>query len=127
MGIIYERRHTRMIADFGGLSRPMPNYAIYFMIIALSSMGLPAMNGFIGEFTILSGAFDRNWVWALLGATGIILGAAYMLWMYQRVFYGKTDERAEQGSAGPEFARKTHADSAHRPCFLDRPLPQAVF
>ena len=89
VGIIYERRHTRMIADFGGLSQSMPNYAIYFMIIALSSMGLPAMNGFIGEFTILSGAFDRNWVWALLGATGIILGAAYMLWMYQRVFYGK--------------------------------------
>jgi NADH-quinone oxidoreductase subunit M len=96
VGVIYERRHTRMISEFGGLSQSMPNYAIYFMIIALSSMGLPAMNGFIGEFTILSGAFDRSWIWALLGATGIILGAAYMLWMYQRVFYGKVTNEANK-------------------------------
>jgi NADH-quinone oxidoreductase subunit M len=97
VGIIYERRHTRMMEEFGGLSHQMPNYAIYFMIIALSSMGLPAMNGFVGEFTILAGAFDRNWLWAAIGASGVILGAAYMLWMYQRVFYGKLENEKNKG------------------------------
>jgi NADH-quinone oxidoreductase subunit M len=88
VGIIYERRHTRMIAEYGGISKQMPVFATYFLIITMSSIGLPALNGFIGEFTILVGAFARNWVWATFGALGIVLGAAYMLWMYQRVFFG---------------------------------------
>jgi NADH-quinone oxidoreductase subunit M len=88
VGIIYERRHTRLIAEYGGLSAVMPRYATIFLIITMSSIGLPALNGFVGEFTILVGAFDRNWLWALAGAVGIVLGAAYMLWMYQRVFFG---------------------------------------
>jgi NADH-quinone oxidoreductase subunit M len=88
VGIIYERRHTRMIAEYGGISKQMPVYATYFLIITMSSIGLPALNGFIGEFTILVGAFARSWVWATFGALGIVLGAAYMLWMYQRVFFG---------------------------------------
>jgi NADH-quinone oxidoreductase subunit M len=88
VGIIYERRHTRLIAEYGGLSAVMPRYATIFLIITMSSIGLPALNGFVGEFTILVGAFDRNWLWALAGAIGIVLGAAYMLWMYQRVFFG---------------------------------------
>src|SRR5215469_8314265 len=89
VGIVYERRHTRMIAEYGGLARQMPLYATYFLIMALSSMGLPLLNGFIGEFTILQGAFARNSWWAFYAATGIVLGAAYLLWLYQRIFFGE--------------------------------------
>ena len=88
VGIVYERRHTRMIADFGGLSKSMPVYATVFMIMTLSSIGLPLLNGFIGEGMILMGSFQA-FPWAAVVATlGIILGAAYMLWMYQRVMFG---------------------------------------
>jgi NADH-quinone oxidoreductase subunit M len=89
VGIVYERRHTRLIAEYGGLARPMPIYATYFMIMALSSMGLPLLNGFIGEFSILQGAFAKSFWWALWAGTGIILGAAYLLWLYQRIFFGE--------------------------------------
>jgi NADH-quinone oxidoreductase subunit M len=87
--MIYERRHTRLIADFGGLSKVMPIYAVFFMIVTLSSIGLPGTNGFVGEFLILLGAFQSNVVYGVLAATGVILGAAYMLWMFQRVMFGK--------------------------------------
>ena len=88
VGIIYERRHTRMIADFGGLSKTMPVYATIFMLMTMSSIGLPLLNGFIGEGLILMGAFQA-FPWAAVVATlGIILGAAYMLWMFQRVMFG---------------------------------------
>jgi len=89
VGIIYERRHTRMIADYGGLAKVMPIYAMLFMIITMASIGLPTLNGFIGEFTILMGAFTVSTAWAVLAATGIVLGAGYMLWMYQRAFFGE--------------------------------------
>jgi NADH-quinone oxidoreductase subunit M len=88
VGIIYERRHTRMIADYGGISAKMPAFATVFLIVTMSSIGLPTLNGFVGEFTILVGAFNRVWWWAVFGALGIVLGAAYMLWLYQRVFFG---------------------------------------
>jgi NADH-quinone oxidoreductase subunit M len=88
VGIIYERRHTRMIAEYGGISAVMPIFATVFLIITLSSIGLPALNGFIGEFTILIGAFNRTWWWGVFAGAGIVLGAAYMLWLYQRVFFG---------------------------------------
>jgi NADH-quinone oxidoreductase subunit M len=88
VGVIYERRHTRAIADYGGISQVMPLYATVFLIITMSSIGLPTLNGFIGEFTILVGAFQRVWWWGVIAALGIVLGAAYMLWMYQRVFFG---------------------------------------
>ena len=91
VGMIYERRHTRMIAEYGGLAKQMPKYATLFLIAALSSMGLPALNGFIGEFTILLGAANRSIVWAAFAALGIVLGAAYLLWLYQRVFWGPLD------------------------------------
>ncbi|HEV8582631.1 MAG TPA: NADH-quinone oxidoreductase subunit M [Thermoanaerobaculia bacterium] len=97
VGIIYERRHTRMIADYGGLSSEMPLYATAFLIITLSSIGLPTLNGFVGEFTILVGAFHRVWWWGLLAAIGIVLGAAYMLWMYQRVFFGPLTNSENKG------------------------------
>ena len=89
VGMIYERRHTRLIADFGGLSKVMPIYAVFFMIVTLSSIGLPGTNGFVGEFLILLGAFQSNVVYGVLATTGVILGAAYMLWMFQRVMFGK--------------------------------------
>jgi NADH-quinone oxidoreductase subunit M len=88
VGVIYERRHTRMIAEYGGISARMPVFATIFLIITMASIGLPTLNGFVGEFFILVGAFSRSWLWALFGALGIVLGAAYMLWMYQRVFFG---------------------------------------
>jgi len=96
VGIIYERRHSRMIADYGGLAKQMPMYATLFLIAALSSMGLPALNGFIGEFTILTGAANRNIWWAVFAAVGIVLGAAYLLWLYQRVFWGPLDNPANK-------------------------------
>ena len=96
VGMIYERRHTRMIAEYGGLAKQMPMYAALFLIAALSSMGLPALNGFIGEFTILLGAANRSLLWASLASIGIVLGAAYLLWLYQRVFWGPLDNPANQ-------------------------------
>jgi NADH-quinone oxidoreductase subunit M len=88
VGIIYERRHTRLISEFGGLATPMPNFAAIYLIITLSSLGMPILNGFIGEFTILQGAFVVNKAWAAWGTLGIVLGAAYLLWLYQRVMFG---------------------------------------
>jgi len=89
VGMIYERRHTRMIEDFGGLWKQMPIFAAFFMVVTLSSIGLPGLNGFVGEFLILVGTFKAKTVYAILAATGIILAAAYMLWMYQRVMFGE--------------------------------------
>ncbi len=96
VGIIYERRHSRDIADYGGLAKQMPMFATLFLIAALSSMGLPALNGFIGEFTILLGVANRNIWWAVFAAIGIVLGAAYLLWLYQRVFWGPLDNPANR-------------------------------
>jgi NADH-quinone oxidoreductase subunit M len=88
-GILYERRHTYEISDFGGLATPMPKYAGFFLFIVLASVGLPLLNGFIGEFLVLSGAFQARPIYGILGATGVIWSAGYLLWMYQRVFFGK--------------------------------------
>jgi NADH-quinone oxidoreductase subunit M len=88
VGFIYERRHTREISDFGGVAQSMPVFATVFAIAVFSSAGLPLLNGFIGEFTILSGAFAVNRTWAVSGALGIVLGAAYLLWLYQRTMMG---------------------------------------
>ena len=78
-----------MIADFGGLSKVMPIFATFFMIVTLSSIGLPGLNGFVGEFLILLGAFRAEPLWTVFGALGVILAAVYMLWMFQRVMFGK--------------------------------------
>jgi len=88
-GILYERRHTYEISELGGLATPMPQYAALFLFIVLASVGLPLLNGFIGEFLVLSGAFQANPWYGILGATGVIWSAGYLLWMYQRVFFGK--------------------------------------
>jgi NADH-quinone oxidoreductase subunit M len=91
VGMIYERRHTRLISDFGGLAHVMPVFAAIFLIVTLASIGLPGTNGFVGEFLILLGTFKTNVTYAVIGTTGIILAAVYMLWMVQRVFYGTVD------------------------------------
>src|SRR5205085_3625454 len=88
VGMLYERRHTFEISEFGGLAVPMPVYATFFVFITLSSIGLPLLNGFIGEFLVLSGAFQAHPVYGILGATAVIWSACYMLWMVQRVFFG---------------------------------------
>ena len=102
VGVIYERRHTRQISDFGGLAHGMPVYATFFMIATLASVGLPGMAGFIGEFLILFGTFGSETLpharlMVVLAATGVVLGAIYMLWMYQRVFFGKLSNEKNKG------------------------------
>jgi NADH-quinone oxidoreductase subunit M len=89
VGMIYERRHTRLIAEFGGISKVMPLFAVFFMIFTLSSIGLPGLNGFVGEFLILLGTFEVFPVYAVIAASGVIFAACYMLWMFQRVMFGK--------------------------------------
>ncbi len=96
VGILYERRHTRMIADFGGLARVIPVFTAVFMIVTLSSIGLPGLNGFVGEFLILVGTFRVNVLYAALGTAGIILAAVYMLWMFQRVMFGTVTQEANR-------------------------------
>ncbi len=88
VGMIYERRHTRQIAELGGLAKPAPLLAAVFMVVMLSSVGLPGLNGFIGEFLVLIGAFVAHRWWAVVAAAGVILAAVYLLWAYQRVFHG---------------------------------------
>ena len=96
VGMIYERRHTRMIEDFGGIFKVMPIYATFFMIVTLSSIGLPGTNGFVGEFLILLGTFKFNITYAVIATFGIVLAAAYMLWMFQRVVWGKVENPENQ-------------------------------
>ncbi len=91
VGIIYERRHTRNVADFGGLSHIMPGYAAIFLAMTMTAIGLPLLCVFISEFLSLRGAFEANPYWAAWGALGLILNASYMLWLYQRMFFGQID------------------------------------
>ena len=91
VGIVYDRRHTREISEYGGLSKVMPVYAAIFLIMTMSSIGLPTLNGFIGEFLILQGVFVASKVWAAFAASGVVLGAAYMLYLYQRTMFGKIE------------------------------------
>jgi NADH-quinone oxidoreductase subunit M len=88
-GILHERRHTYEISEFGGLASTMPVYAASYLFIVLASVGLPLLNGFVGEFLVLSGAFQDRPIYGILAATGVIWSACYLLWMYQRVFYGQ--------------------------------------
>ena len=94
VGIVYERRRTREISEYGGLSKSMPVFAAIFLVMTMSSIGLPALNGFIGELLILQGVYVVNKAWAAVAATGIILGAAYMLWLFQRTMFGRIENPA---------------------------------
>jgi NADH-quinone oxidoreductase subunit M len=100
-GILYERRHTYEISEFGGLATPMPAYSTFFLFVVLASVGLPLLNGFIGEFLVLSGAFQAKMWWGVVGATGVIWSACYLLWMYQRVFFGVI--KHEENSSLPDL------------------------
>jgi NADH-quinone oxidoreductase subunit M len=102
VGVIYERRHTRMLADYGGIARTMPVYATLFIIAMLSSVGLPGLNGFVGEFLILAGTFQDSPIAATIAATGVILAAIYLLWLIQRVFFGPIT--VEENKSIPEIA-----------------------
>jgi len=94
VGVLYDRRHTRMIDEFGGIANRMPLYAAVFMIVTLSSIGLPGLNGFVGEFLVLLGAFGTNKARAAVASLGVVLSAVYMLWLYQRVMWGElTNEK----------------------------------
>jgi NADH-quinone oxidoreductase subunit M len=107
VGVIYDRRHTRLIQEFGGLANRMPVYAAFFMIVTLSSIGLPGLNGFVGEFLVLLGTFGVNRVRGTVAAVGVILSAVYMLWMYQRVMWGKIEN--ERNATLPDLAGREHA------------------
>ena len=96
IGMLYERRHTRMIADLGGVAKPMPVFAACFGIVTMSSIGLPMLNGFVGEFLILLGVFLAHPVMAVLATTGVVLSAVYMLWMFRRVMFGPVDHAENQ-------------------------------
>jgi NADH-quinone oxidoreductase subunit M len=107
VGVVYERRHTREISEYGGLSKVMPVYATVFLVMTMSSIGLPALNGFIGEFLILQGVFVASKMWAAFAAAGIVLGAAYMLYLYQRTMFGKIENPKNErlmDLSGREFA-----------------------
>ena len=93
VGVVYERRHTREISEYGGLLQVMPIFTLVFGLATLSSMGMPPLNGFIGEITILQGAYQMSFNWAFWAAVGIALGAAYLLWLFQRTMLGEVKEK----------------------------------
>lgn len=94
VGMLYDRRHTRLISEFGGLATSLPVYSTFFLIVALSSLGLPLLNGFVGEFLIIVGSFSSHAAYTAFATVGVVLAAVYLLWMYQRVFYGEiTNEK----------------------------------
>jgi NADH-quinone oxidoreductase subunit M len=107
VGMLYDRRHTFEMSQFGGLATPMPKLAAFFLFVALSSLGLPMLNGFVGEFLILLGTYQVHWNWAAWAATGVILSACYLLWSYQKVFYG--DITVEKNRALPDVSSRERA------------------
>jgi NADH-quinone oxidoreductase subunit M len=107
VGMMYERRHTRMIADYGGLARVMPAFAAVLTLVSLSSIGLPGTNGFVGEFLVLLGAFRTQPVAAAIATTGVIFAAAYLLWALQRIIYHQVDK--PENERLPDLTRREYA------------------
>ena len=107
VGMLYDRRHTFEMSEFGGLATPMPRLAAFFLFVALSSLGLPMLNGFVGEFLILLGTYQVHWNWAAWAATGVILSACYLLWSYQRVFFGEIT--VEKNRTLPDISARERA------------------
>jgi NADH-quinone oxidoreductase subunit M len=137
VGLMYERRHTREIAEYGGLWTPMPAFSIVFLLAAVSSMGLPPLNGFVGEVRILSGAFEMSVYWALWAGVGIVLTVAYLLWCYQRISLGETGEKnrllkdltvREWVVVGPLLIAAIGIGVYPQPAFemLERPVKQII-
>jgi len=107
VGMLYERRHTRLISEYGGIMKVMPMFAALFLLVALSSMGVPGLNGFVGELLILIGAFKASLAFGMVATIGLILGAIYLLWMYRRVMYGQITKAENQNlkdMTGREYA-----------------------
>jgi NADH-quinone oxidoreductase subunit M len=104
VGMLYDRRHTFEISEYGGLATPMPRLSAFFLFAALSSLGLPILNGFVGEYLILLGTYAANWKWAAWAASGVILSACYLLWAYQRVFFGEVTH--EKNRALPDTSAR---------------------
>jgi NADH-quinone oxidoreductase subunit M len=121
VGMLYERRHSLEIRDFGGVATPAPWLATVFLITTLASIGLPVLNNFVGEFLVLQGAAIANFSWAVFAAIGVILSACYMLWMYQRVFLGRAPGMAASTGHGhghgaphdPDTAAQADAHASH--------------
>ena len=104
VGMLYDRRHTFEIKEYGGLATPMPRLSAFFLFAALSSLGLPMLNGFVGEYLILLGTYVVHWKWAAWASTGVILSACYLLWSYQRVFFGEITR--EKNRTLPDASRR---------------------
>jgi NADH-quinone oxidoreductase subunit M len=104
VGMLYDRRHTHDISEFGGLATPMPTLAAFFLFVSLSSLGLPMLNGFVGEFLILNGTFQQHGRWAVFATIGVIFSALYLLWAYQRTFFG--DITQEKNRALPDASAR---------------------
>ena len=145
-GMLYDRRHTHLISEFGGLATPMPKLSAFFMVATLSSIGLPLLNGFVGEFLILNGVWGANRWWAAAGASAVILSAVYMLWAYQRVIFGEITKEKNRdlpdaslrerailtvmtalillmGVASPIFTRRTETATRTVLRQMERPTP----
>ena len=110
VGMLYERRHTRLISEFGGLATSVPVYSTFFLIVALSSLGLPLLNGFVGEFLIIVGSYYRHAAYAAFASAGVVLAAVYLLWMYQRVFYGEITNEKNRTPARLRLSREIDPD-----------------
>ncbi len=106
VGMLYDRRHTRLIKEFGGLATSMPVYSTFFLIVTLSSLGLPILNGFVGEFLIIIGSYYRHATYTVFAAIGVILAAVYLLWAYQRVFYGEITKEKNRNIADCDLREK---------------------
>jgi NADH-quinone oxidoreductase subunit M len=106
VGMLYERRHTRLISEFGGLATSVPVYSTFFLIVTLSSLGLPLLNGFVGEFLIIIGSYYRHAAYAACAAAGVVLAAVYLLWAYQRVFYGEITNEKNRALSDCDFREK---------------------
>jgi NADH-quinone oxidoreductase subunit M len=107
VGFMYERRHSLEIADYGGVATAAPWLSTVFMITMLASIGLPTLNNFVGEFLVLQGTAQANFTWTIFAAIGVILSACYMLWMYQRVFFGELKEEVKHHM--PDFSAREWA------------------
>ena len=91
VGVVYDRLHSRMISNYGGLVNYLPKYSFLFLVFALAALGLPGTSGFLGEFLVLTGTFQKSYLAAMLATFGVVLGAAYMLWLTKRVIFGSTN------------------------------------
>ena len=126
VGLIYDRTHTREISQYGGIWGSVPVWSAFFLVVTLSSIGLPGLNGFVGEFLILSGAFRAHPVAGMVGTLGVVLGAVYMLTMYQRVAFGPLTHESNRSLPDLNRTRDRRGDRPGRLHRLDRRLSAAV-